>query len=132
MNRWLKILVVCILMLSCRESVVMDHATRPSKQAIPTGEIKQDKGTSAKDIESRDFCLCAQGCEYAPVEHSSQSARIRGSNVRRTSAGTKVFIKAGSLINISSPSGFVPERSRFVSGLLSTSSHFILLRKFRL
>ena len=111
---------------------MMEHATRPSKQAIPTGEIKQDDGTSAKDIESRDFCLYAQSGEYAPVEHSSQSARIRGGNIRRTSASTKIFIKSGSLVNLSLPSGFVAERSNFVSGLLSASAHFILLRKFRL
>lgn len=130
MKRWLKILVICTLMLSCRALAIpafCRHAATPA-----TGEIRQDGDPVPQEVKLHDFCLYGACVEYTSAEHFSPSARIRGGGARRTAGSVKTFIKSGSLVNISALPGFIPERSRFVSGILSPASHFILLRKLRL
>lgn len=130
MNRWLKILVVCILMLSCRVLAIQASCSNAVSQ--PGGEIRQDNKSIPQEVKTHDFCLYGSPCEYAPAEHFSPSARLRSSGSRRSTGNIKIFIKSGNVVNIAALQGFIPERSRFVSGTLSPTSHFILLRKFRL
>lgn len=132
MKRWLKILLVFTLMLVCRENALPSSGVATVPVIAVTGEITQKESPATADTRIQDLYLCAQGYEYTVPEHFSSSARLRSGGTRRTAGSAKVFIKARSLVNLSNPVGFVQEQSSFISGTLSSASHFILLRKFRL
>ena len=132
MKRWLKIVLLFALMVTCRAGGVSAFAAENMPRSAGTGEIRQDDGHSSDEAKVQDFYLCAQGYEYTAPEHSSSSARLRGGGARRSLGSAKLFIKAGSLVNAVNPPGFTLEQSSFASGTLSNSAHFILLRRFRL
>lgn len=128
MKRWLKILLVFTLMLVCRENALPSSGVATVPVIAETGEITQKESPATDDTRIQDLYLCAQGYEYTVPEHFSSSARLRSGGTRRTAGSAKVFIKARSLVNLSNPVGFVQEQSSFISGTLSSASHFILLR----
>ena len=130
MTRWLKILVISILILSCRALAVPAHCMLAAQQ--DSGEIRQDDRSIPQEVKTHDFCLFGTSCEYAPAGQLSPSARLRCGGARRTAGSVKIFIRSGNMINVAALPGFSPEHRRFVSGTLSPTTHFILLRKLRL
>lgn len=132
MKRWLEIFLLFALTLTCRDGGAPAFGAENMRQTTETGEIKQNDGQASDEAKVQDFYLCAQGYEYTAPEHSSSSARLRGGGARRVLGSAKLFIKAGSIVNAVNPPGFTLELSSFVSGTLSSSAHFILLRRFRL
>ena len=135
MKPLVKILLIFALVVTGMEMLSAAVAPVKEEMAAVTGEIcETDEALLCGEKHFNDLGVNSSGCEYVPAGTLSQTARIRslGGARRSLSAFKNVFVKDRALVNIVNPIGFICESSSYVSGTLSSGTHFVILRKFRI